>query len=614
MKGNWPHGSGTRATGSLLRSKALRLFLRCYARRAGYFVAFPIASLGISTLTLWNPWAMQMIVDKIIPSGRIGSLFLLIGSMILISVVTTLIATVNRALFQYGNYKVLCDVRCAMVRQVMDLEVTHLTRRGTGEILNRVSADMVQFGAFLSDTGLKIITGASTLTTSMAFLFHLDTRLLWACIAIMPLEFASAFLFKKKILATSRLVRDSLAKVSAFVMEILLAIMTIRALRMSSTVIDQLNYYHKEMLRAFRASQWVSALMSCYRSVVETLPTAVVFGYGGLLVIRGNLSLGALIAFYQVVGRIYTPVNSTTQVIISAIQARVPLERMDEILDECNCLPPAPAAEPSGPLAAPIRIRNVSFSYDGRKSVLNDINLDIPLRKTSLLVGPSGSGKSTLANLLAGTITPDHGTIRLGAYDLTRLADDEVHRLISLVDQKPVFFSCSIRENMRFAAPAAADDAIWRAIWVADLEDFVRRLPAQLDTKLNDRGTAISGGELRRLALARAALQSPRVLLLDETTSGVEPYAERQILDRIRQTEPDITLVIITHRMILAEYVDKLVFMEEGKIIGEGSHDHVSTTCSSYKKLYLQDTTATRGELSGAERQQVDGAPDGSPT
>jgi ABC-type bacteriocin/lantibiotic exporter with double-glycine peptidase domain len=365
---------------------------------------------------------------------------------------------------------------------------------------------------------------------------------------------------------------------------------------MGETIINQLQQYQKKMLRTFRISRLVTMLIGVCRGLISNIPTMIVLGYGGSLVMRGEISIGSLIAFYQVVGRIYAPINNVMQIVMSSIGAKVPLSRIETILDDVTCISPPDRnlqleSDGVNTIAknAVIHFNNVTFSYKREFPVLKEINFHIPPKMTTLIIGPSGSGKTTIARLLTNTIQPDKGSILIGKNKLSMLSDQVLYRQIVMVEQNPVFFSCSIMENLLFASSSATKQQVQKALWVADIEDFIEQLPDGLNTKLNDRGINISGGEMRRLALARAILTSPRILILDETTSSVEPFVERRISQRIRKLNSELTLVVITHRMTLVEEVDKLIFVEEGRVTGMGSHQHLYANCPSYKELYFEE-------------------------
>ena len=575
----------------MFKSKLLLIFIRHYKKRWRYFVLFPIGAVAISILSLWTPWALRIILDEAIPEHRIDKLFLLIGSVVAVSAITMLIGSINNLLFHYGCKKALNDIRRTIIRRITRIPITQISEIGASEMLTRISGDITTFGSFISGTAMNIIMAVTVFISSITFLSYLDVRLMFACLAIIPLELISIYLFKDKVFKSSLAARNSSANVTAFIAEVLLGIPTIRSLQMDKTITSQLKYYQEEMLHTFKISQLVSLMVSLCRGVISILPMVIVFGYGGVLVIQGTLSIGSLIAFQQIVGRIYGPITSVMDIFMSAIHARVPLERMDEILGDFNYIPAASIAikEEGGILGKTIRIKGVTFSYKNNVPILNGIDLDIPTHDTTLIVGPSGGGKTTLVKLITRAANPDGGQILFGENDLATLPDEELYQCVAMVDQDPVFFSCSIIENLLFAAPNATNQMIDKAIWAANLEEFVKQLPDGLDTKLNDRGTMISNGEMRRLALARAILRLPQILILDETTSGVEPYVERKILERIREINPEVTIIIITHRMTLVEQVNRLAFMEGGRILAIGTHQHLLAVCPSYKKLYFEE-------------------------
>lgn len=571
----------------MFKSKIFRIFIRQYLRNWRYFVFFPIGTVIISVLGLWTPWVFREVLDNVIPNHQVRKLFLLILSVVLVSVVSLFIGGANNILVQYGFKQVLYDVRRNVIRFVTRIPTGKISEIGMGETLTRLSGDISNLSGFISNTTINIVSSMTIFISSVAFLAYLDNRLLLACLAVVPLEILTIFIFKNKIFRTSLAARNTSANVTAFITEILLGIPTIRSLRMDKAILKQLRYYQQKSLAVFKVSQLVILMTSLCKHVISEIPTIIILGYGGLLVIKGKLSIGSIIAFQQLIFRIYGPLNSIIEFLMSAIQAKVPLKRMDEILGDYDFKPEVSyeAIEKHAISNNPIHIREVSYSYDG-KPVLTNINLDIPAQKNILLIGSSGCGKTTLAKLMTRVIYPDKGSIFLGEDNLAKLSEEILYRSIAIVDQEPVFFSCPITENLSFAAPDASNQDIEKAIWTANLEGFIQQLPEGLNTKLNDRGTMISGGELKRLALARAILKMTHILILDETTTGVSPYTEKVILERIRVVNPKVTIIVISHRMTLVEKVDNLVFMENGQIVATGSHQQLLSVCPSYRKLY----------------------------
>jgi ABC-type bacteriocin/lantibiotic exporter with double-glycine peptidase domain len=588
-----PKAASTR--GGTFKSRAFRLYTRFYARRWRYFAVFFIGIVIASVTSLWTPWATRLIIDEAIPERQVQKLLLIIVSIFAANIVVMLANSGAMILFSYGCEKVLNDIRSVMLRHVARLPSQRFMKFGAGDVATRVSGDVSSYGDFFSGTTSSMLISVTTFACGVAYLSYLDFRLLLVSCVILPFQLLSAVLFRGRLVKTSRDFRQSSARISAFIMEVLVGIQTVRSLRMIEGLIRQLTTCQTDALDKMKRARFAALWAGLTRGLIADLPTCVSLGYGGLLTIRGDLSIGELMAFQQVLGRVYGPVHGVMNVVMSAIASRIPRERLDDLIGEED-LDTRPGGESEGP--APrlpgndlITAKGVSYSYNGTK-VIRDVDLSFEPSGMTVIVGPSGSGKTTLARLLSRTLCPDEGTLYLGEAEMACVPDAEIHRRIAMVDQEPTFFSCSIQENLLYAASHASIEMVGKAIWAADLDGFVRQLPSGVETKLNDRASCISGGELRRLAMARALLKGPNILILDETTSGVAPDSEERILKRIREMYPDMMTIIITHRLTpMLRQEATIVFMENGEVRGVGTHEDLCATLTSYRQLYSADET-----------------------
>jgi len=314
------------------------------------------------------------------------------------------------------------------------------------------------------------------------------------------------------------------------------------------------------MLKAQVASFMTGALPG----TILTAATSAVFLYGGWLVMREEITIGTLVAFLAYHMRLLSPIQTLMGTTSGLASARVSLGRIFELFDTpaeiCQAAHPIPLTR----VSESIRLENVSIAYD-RAPVLRNVNLEIPAGIFCAILGPSGAGKSTLADLLVRYLDPDSGRIMLDGVDLTRLTLADLRREVMLVDQSPYLFNASIAENIAFARPDANRAAIEAAARAAGLDEFIQRLPQGYDTKTGERGLAVSAGERQRIALARALLRRPSVLILDEPTSALDERTEQVVALGLRAALPESTLIVITHRSALAAIADATITIEDAQ-------------------------------------------------
>lgn len=319
-------------------------------------------------------------------------------------------------------------------------------------------------------------------------------------------------------------------------------------------------------------------------------------GMGAWFVVRGTFTIGGLVAYRGYWWQLYSPIDTLATVNELLQRAVASGSRVFELLDAEESVEDAPDATQLGDIAGELRFENVSFSY-GEEPVLQDFSLTIPAGKTVAFVGPSGAGKTTVLNLVPRFYDPTHGRVLIDGHDIRTVSQESLRRPMALVLQETILFSGTIADNIRFSRPRASREAVEEAAQMANAHDFISRLPKGYDTQVGERGVKLSGGQRQRIAIARAFLADPRILILDEATSAVEPESEWIIQQTLERLMHGRTTLVTSHRLSMVRQADLIVGIADGRIAEMGTHDELLAAGGLYADMYTLQVGHLHGRV-----------------
>jgi ATP-binding cassette, subfamily B, bacterial len=554
------------ATGSDDRAalRWLLSFVRPRARRLAAVLALALLGTG---LALVQPLLTRLLIDGGILAGDLEIVLLTCGLMLLAALTSALIGGVNRYQHVGLSADVLFALRLAVFRHLADLPPTFYARRPTGDLLARLDGDVAEIQRFAVDGLLGAISAVIGLVGTLALMLLLSWQLSLIAFVLLPAELAFLRLMRPRVEVATRHLRERAGELSSFLVERLGAIKLIQSVAAEEREAGSLDSLQGHFRRDLLSQQMISYVTGGVPALLTQASTALVFIVGGWMVIEGRLTLGTLIAFAAYLGRVAGPVQTLLGLYLAAQRALVSLRRVVELTAERPAVkaPALPCALPANGRGE-VRLEGVRFGYRD-DAVLRGIDLVVRPGEKLGIVGLSGAGKSTLIDLLLRHHDPQAGRILLDGVDLRDLELAALRRAVAVVAQDVVLFRGSLLENLRYAAPDASEAQVLDAARRAEVDAFARSLPEGYASEVGTSGATLSAGQRQRIAIARALLQDPRVLVLDEATSAIDEVTEARIVGAIDELFSGRTRIVISHRKATLAGAPRLIALEAGRLV-----------------------------------------------
>lgn len=584
-------------------STGLRLlsYLKPYWKQFAVGVA---AMLLVTLINLSYPYIIGVgIFDHVLTVKKSQSLLNLAVIVALLIIITKQLFTFfqNYSLLYIGQ-RIVADLRFQLFQHLQNMSIGFHETRRTGELVSRMINDITLIQNSLSVGLLNTIFKCAELVGIVAITFYLHWRLAFLAFILFPLAVLVASRVGHLIRAVSRLAQEKTADLASILQETLSGIRIIKAFTMEE---HEKNRFRKENEANFQANVRSAKASSLLTPLVEfffLLAIVVVLWYGGREVIQDKLTIGELIAFFGYIAMTTAPITRMTQQFSLFQQSFAAADRVFEILDQESEIKDAPDAVEVPGIKGGVVFEGVSFAYPKGEIVLSDINLQVRPGEIVALVGPSGAGKTSLVNLIPRFYDPIAGSIYIDGHDVRKIQLASLREQIGLVPQDPILFGVSIRENISYGRIGATEEEVIAAARAANAHDFIMKFPNGYDTVLGERGLSVSGGERQRIAVARALLRNPGILILDEATSALDVGSEQLVQEALERLMKGRTAFIIAHRLSTIQFAHRIVVLDKGRIIEEGTHNELMGGDGLYRKLYdrwLKDSTEKRGDIGG---------------
>ena len=557
-------------------------------RRYPGHVALAIAALIVTAMaTLSIPYVMRYVVDE--GMGGDGTDIGYWFRILLAIVVVLALGTAMRFYFvSWLGERVVADVRKRVQANLLRLAPAFFEVNSPKEISSRMTSDTAIVETTVGTTVSVALRNLLVAIGGTIYLFYLMPGLTLGMLLIIPAIVIPITLFGRRLRNVSRTSQDRVADIGASVTEVLSAMKIVQGFGQEAR---EHRRFGETVERTFTVAKRRIALRAALTASV------ILFVFGGITLLvwrgaeaaaEGTITYGTIISFVFTAALVAGAFGSLTEVYGDLLRASGAASRLSELLEQKPDIaaPENPMALPS-PARGSLSFRNVTFRYPTRPeaAALADFSLEIEPGETVAIVGPSGAGKSTIFQLAERFYDPDAGTIRLDGIPLTKADPAEVRKRMAFVPQEGVLFSASARDNLRYGNWNAGEDAIWKAARAANAVDFLESLPDGLDTHLGENGLQLSGGQRQRVAIARALLRDAPILLLDEATSALDAESERLVQDALEHLMEDRTTLVIAHRLATIRAADRIVVMDEGRMVEQGTHDQLSRAGGLYARL-----------------------------
>lgn len=566
-------------------------FVKPYRYRIIATIIVGIIKFGIPMLI---PLLIKYAIDGVINNHsltnqeKFSHLGVAIGiALFIFLIVRPPIEFIRQYLAQWTSNKILYDIRKQLYNHLQALSVRFYANNQVGQVISRVINDVEQTKDFILTGLMNIWLDCITIIIALSIMFFLDVKLTFAAIFIFPFYILTVYFFFGRLRKLTRVRSQALAEVQGFLHERVQGMSVIKSFAIEDNEAKNFDNHNKNFLqRAFQHTRWNAYSFAAINTVTDLGPI-IVIGVGSYLAITGSITVGTLAAFVGYLEQLFGPLRRLVSSFTTLTQSFASMDRVFQLMDEVYDIKNGIGAQPIKISKGQIDLKHVSFKYnENEKEVLHDINLTINKGETVAFVGMSGGGKSTLINLIPRFYDVTQGEILIDHHNVKDFLTGSLRNQIGLVQQDNILFSDTVKENILLGRPDATDDEVVEAAKMANAHDFISNLPNGYDTEVGERGVKLSGGQKQRLSIARIFLNNPPVLILDEATSALDLESEAIIQEALDVLSKDRTTLIVAHRLSTITHADRIVVMENGRIVETGTHQQLINKRGAYEHLY----------------------------
>ena len=589
--GHRPMGKGERAKNQ--RGTVVRLWN--YLRRQRLALVVTVIMVIISTLlNLVGPYLMGVAIDQYIIPGDLAGLARIAAIMLLTYGVSSLLTWAQTYVMAGASQRTIAELRTDLFHKLQTMDLRFFDQRAHGDLMSRLTNDIENVNAVLSESVVQLVSGLLTLVTVTIAMIFLNPILAAVTLVTIP---AMMILFTRWIASHTgegfRRQQTQLGALNGLIEETVTGQRVVVAYSREQTVLEQFSTSNMALRAAATHAQVYAGFMGPTMNFVHNIGLTIVAATGGLLAVQGIATVGNIATFINYSRQFGRPLNEIAMLYNSILSAIAGAERVFSILDEEPRLQDAPDAKPLARISGDVRFEDVSFSYVEGKPVLQGISFHAEPGQIIALVGPTGAGKTTIVNLLTRFYDIDAGQISIDGQDIRTIKLDDLRRQVGLVLQDTFLFAGTVMDNIRYGRLEATDEEVKAAATLANADPFIQRLPQGYETHLSERANNLSQGQRQLIAIARAVLADPSILILDEATSSVDTRTEQHIQEAMLRLMQGRTSFVIAHRLSTIRNADQILVINHGRAIERGTHHELLEQRGFYYQLYTSQFRAT---------------------
>ena len=535
---------------------------------------------------LYLPWIFRDMIDKVLNAKDYYMLNMISASIVVIFLLRGIFLYGQNYLMSFVGQHVIIDIRSEVFRKLQRLSMSFYDKNKTGTIMSYVTNDVNALQGAMVDNTIELVTEGIILIGSVCAMVYLDWKLTLFTILTFPVVLYFMNFFGKKIRRSGGQIQAATADITSVLQESVSSARVVKSFVREQYEIERFERENEANLKANLKNAKYMATLTPTIEFVAALGVTLILWYGGNNVIAGETTAGSLVAFLAYAVNISNPIKRITRVSGNIQKALAAAQRVFDVLDLREEVQDLPDAKALPAVTGNVSFEHVTFSYNAGDEILHDLSFEAKPGQAIGLVGPSGAGKSTVASLLPRFYDCDAGTIRIDGTDIRQVTLDSLRNQVGIVPQETILFNGSVYDNILYGRLDATKEEIEAAAKAANAHDFIMELPEGYNTMLGDRGVNISGGQRQRIAIARAILKDPRILILDEATSALDTESERVVQEALNRLMIGRTSIIIAHRLSTIKNADRILVMEKGRLVEDGTHDELMEKNGLYAHLY----------------------------